>query len=177
MSCCFTTGVLDVVRNGVPFFFPNDFKIVHAPHHESSDSIASNVSQDLTPLSSCKNVSMVEFSAAKGRIMVRKCLIHSRALKMGNQTVLVNCQFCHLGLNYSYILKFSEQALTQVTKPNNLFELLRRTLTWRESKTSTFRTYFKSSLDCYSPVCSKMRLAPLFRHVGGRRLSFHTKKW
>lgn len=99
----FLKDVLGVIRNGIPYLFAQDIKLVYTCRSEALGSNIGNASRVLASPSFWANDRMVEFSAEKRRTMGDKCAIPSREFKLSDRIIASDIKIGDFDLNYSWI--------------------------------------------------------------------------
>jgi hypothetical protein len=108
------------VTTGDPFLFADDVKIAYKFRPKDLSSTLPSIQRDLDALSAWSSHSGLSFSPDKCLVLTFRCPVDIPSLKVGNSQIRVSPTVCDLGLRYSNLFNFSQQAHYQIAKARRI---------------------------------------------------------
>ncbi|MBM6549269.1 RNA-directed DNA polymerase [Streptococcus dysgalactiae subsp. equisimilis] len=153
----YINDVFSNFKNGSPFLFADDLKLVYTTARDSLSSAVADINEDLRNLELWCASWMMKFSVPKCMALTYKCHLQPGALILDNVPISINPIVRDLGLQYSCTFNFSEHTALKVAKAKRTINLILRSFQLRTCKILLYKTHARPQLEYCPIVFSLMR--------------------
>ncbi|MBM6549286.1 RNA-directed DNA polymerase [Streptococcus dysgalactiae subsp. equisimilis] len=155
----YINDVFSTFKNGSPFLFADDLKIVYTTAQDTLSSAVAAINEDLRNLERWCVSWMMKFSVPKCMVLTYKCHLQPGTIILDNVPIPSNHIVRDLGLQYSCTFNFSEHTALQVAKAKRTINLILRSFQLRTCKVILYKTHARPQLEYCPIVFSLMRKA------------------
>jgi hypothetical protein len=147
----YINSALSQIRNGEPFLFADDIKIVYKIRSNNFQHDLSAVQTDLDALTRWSTDSGLEFSVDKSFLLTSRCPLPPSSLLLCGYPLRVAHETRDLGVRYTHCFNFSYQAEYQVAKARQLCYYILRYFHLSPTKLALYKQRIRPILE-YCPM-------------------------